>query len=326
VTISETVPPNRSLLDGYLSGNVNKIAVGQLAANIRVGVLEHRTHGDRFQVSLRTPTVFNILTAYFPGWQATISGRPAPLSADEQTGLIRVEVPVAANEELAVFLGPTPARTGAWAISWSSLGIMAILTVERLRRKTGRHDDLVLLTKPEARLLTVVLVSFGLIILLFAAPFAPLSLHARPGYMLDNSYSLRSRTDVGLEAIAYRLDRFAYHPGEMLDLTLYWQSLRPLTGDYRIQIYLLSAEGIHWLPSPYMQPGGISTLRWLPNRFVRSAYRLPLSLTIAPGIYQIAIEGYACTVTCAEPISFFDAGGRLLGHTLLLPSPIAVAP
>jgi hypothetical protein len=325
-TISETLAPNGSLLDGYRSGNINKMGVGQLAANIRVGVLEHRTHGDRFQINLRTPTVFSILTAYFPGWQATIGGRPVPLSADEQTGLIRVDIPVATNEELAIFLGPTPARTGGWAISWASLCILGILTFGRLRRKTGTHDDPVLLSRPEAKLVAVVLGCFGLIILLFAAPFAPLSLYARPGYMLDNSYSLRSRTDVGLEAIAYRLDRFDYHPGEILDLTLYWQALRPLNGDYRIQIYLLSAEGIHWLPSPLMRPGGLSTMRWLTNRYVRAPYRLPLSLTVAPGVYQIAIEGFACTATCTEPISFFDANGRLLGHTLFLSSPIAITP
>jgi hypothetical protein len=235
-------------------------------------------------------------------------------------------VPVAVNEEMAIFLGPTPIRTSAWAISWASVGIMLILTAGRLRRKTGIHDDLVLLNTPEARLITAVLGSFGLVILLFAAPSAPLSLHARPGYMLDNSYSLRSRTDVGLEAIAYRLDRFDYRPGETLDLTLYWQTLRPLAEDYRIQIYLLSAEDIHWLPSPFMRPGGLSTLRWETNRYIRDEHDVPLSLTIAPGIYQIAIEGYACTITCTMPISFFDSDGRLLGRTLYLPSPITISP
>jgi hypothetical protein len=236
-----------------------------------------------------------------------------------------VDVPVAVNEELAIVLGPTPVRTGAWAISWSTLGITLIVTIGRLRRKTGIHDDLALLTTPEARLLTVVLASFGLIILLFAAPSAPFTLHARPGYLLDNSYSLRSRTDVGLEAIAYRLDKFEYHPGEELKLILYWQTLRTLTEDYQLQIYLLSAEGIHWLPSPFLPLGSYSPLRWPTNRYVRDDHRVPLSLTIAPGLYQIAIEVYRCNPTCIYPISFFDASGRLLGPTLFLPSPITIS-
>ncbi len=324
-TIAETLPPNRSLLDGYLSGNINKIAVGQLAPSVRIGLLEHRSHSDRFQVSVTSPFVYSMLTAYFPGWEASVGGRPAPLSADEQTGLIRVAVPVAVNEELAVVLGPTPIRTGAWAISWLTLAIILILTIGRLRRKTGIHDDLALLTTPEARLMAFVLATFGLIILLFAAPFAPLTLRARPGYMLDNSFSLRNRTDVGLEAIAYRLDRFEYHPGELLELTLYWQTVRTLAEEYQLQIYLLSSEGIHWLPSPFMRPGDYSTVRWPTNRYVRDDYRLPLSLTLAPGIYQIAIEVYGCNPTCTNPISFFDANGRLLGRTLFLPSPITIS-
>jgi len=325
-TIPTTLLPNRSLIDGYLSGNINKIGLGQIIANIRVGVLEHRSHSDRFQLNVATPTTFDILTAYFPGWEATIEGQPVPLEPNAQTGLIRVEVPVVVNEELTIMLGPTAARTGAWAIAWATLGITGILTVGRFRRKTGIHDNLDLLTKAESRLVALVVAWFLIFILVFATPSSPLSLHARPGYLLDASYSLRSRTDVGIEAIAYRLDRFAYHPGEMVDLTLYWQTLRPLADDYQLQLYLLSEQNVHWLPTPLLRPGNYATNRWIPNRFIGDEHPIPLSLSIAPGTYQIAIEMYGCRPVCNTPVSFFDASGRLIGRTLLLPTPLNILP
>jgi hypothetical protein len=325
-TISETLASNRTLLEGYTTGNVSRIPLGQLPSNVRVGVLEHNGHSQRFQVSLTRPTVLNLLSAHFPGWQATVAGRPVPLTRDEQTGLMHVDTPVARNEELVVFLGPTPVRTGAWAISWATLAILLTLTVVRFRRNTGSHDDLALLTIPEARLLAVVMGCFGLIILMFATPTSPLTVRTRPGYRLDNSYSLRSRTDVGLEAIAYRLERFAYRPGETLELTLYWQTARPLASDYQIQTYLLSADGIHWLPSTFTRPGSYPTSQWQTNRYVRDEHFIPLSLGVAPGTYRVAIEVSACSPGCTSAISFFDSNGGLLGQTLFLPSPITISP
>jgi hypothetical protein len=144
--------------------------------------------------------------------------------------------------------------------------------------------------------------------------------------MLDNSYSLRNRTDVGLEVIAYRLHRFSYQPGETIELTLYWQTLRPLAEDYQLQIYLLSTEGIHWLPSTFAQPGGYSTRLWQPNRYLRDEQTISLSQTVAPGSYQIALEVSACEPVCRHPVSFFDSNRGLLGSTLLLPSPITISP
>jgi hypothetical protein len=325
-TIPSTLSPNRSLIDGYLSGSVNKIALGQTVGNIRVGVLERNTHSDRFQLNVTMQTTLNILTAYFPGWQANIEGQAVPLDADAETGLIRVDVPVVVNEELTIALGPTPARTSGWVVAWAAFVITGIVTLGRFRRKTGIHDELDLLTNQDARLIALVVGWFIIFILLFATSSSPLTLHARPGYLLDNSYSLRSRTDVGLEVIAYRLDRFEYRPGSTVDLTLYWQTLRPLTDDYQLQIYLLGEQDIHWLPSSFQRPGNYATNRWIPTRYIRDNHPIPLSLSIAPGTYQIAIEMYDCTPVCKEPVSFFDASGRLLGRTLLLPTPINILP
>jgi hypothetical protein len=325
-TIPDTLLPNRSLTDGYLTGNINKIAIGQLGSSVRIGVLGHQTHGDRFQYSATRPTSLHILTAYFPGWQATLSGRAVPLSADAETGLIQVDVPVARNEELSIFLGPTSIRTGAWAISWASLAITLILTIGRMRRRTGIHDDLALLSPPEARLVGIVLGCFGVIILAFATPSSPLTLHTRPGYMLDNSYALRSRTDVGLEAIAYRLNQFAYRPGETLELTLYWQTLRPLGEDYQLQLSLLSSGGVPVLQTPFSRPGGYTSRRWLPSRYVRDHHDLHLPPTIAPGVYNIALEVHGCAPDCNQPVNFFNQSGNLIGPSLILPSPITISP
>jgi hypothetical protein len=326
-TIPTDLPPNRALTDGYQTGDINKMSLGQIQPIVRVGLLAHQTHSDRFQLRVTAPTSLELLTAYFPGWMANIGGRPTLLVANEETGLIHIEVPVVANEELDVTLGTTPIRAGAWIISGAVLGILLMVTWGRWRRQPGYYDDLELLSKPEARLLALVLGSFASIILLFATPVSPLSLRARPGYLLDNSYSLRSRTDVGLEAVAYRLDRFHYHPGETLELTLYWQTLRVLLQDYQIKLYLVSnANGVQWLPTDFRRPGNYPTLRWNINRYIEDRASIPLSLTIFPGNYQIAAEVYGCNPACSldSRVNFFDPDGRLLGRTLILPPIITI--
>ncbi len=77
-------------------------------------------------------------TYYFPGWQATVDGRPVELAPEPPNGLITLDVPP--GEHLVQLrFGPTPLRRLAAAITLTSLAIAGLLFFgERLFQRRRR--------------------------------------------------------------------------------------------------------------------------------------------------------------------------------------------
>ncbi len=327
-TISAALQPNRLLIEGYLSGALNKIAVSPASdAQVRLGILEHRTHSDRFQVSASASVTLNILTAYFPGWQATLNGRPVALWSDPDTGLMNVTIPPVREGQLLIAFGGTLAREGAWIISWAALAITLILTWGRFRRHKTAYDDIEQLSRPEARLLALVFGCFIVVTPLTALPNPLLPLRLQPGHGMNGARLTSIRTDAGLSLSAYRVNRAALRPGDMLDLTLYWAAQRFLPENYSVTLYLLNnSDGTRWNEMPLHYPGGYPTRRWNTSRYVSHHYHLPLDPAMPLGDYHIVLEVYACTPDCAPQnrLNFFDPAGRILGPVLSLPLTITV--
>jgi len=327
-TVGEAITPNRFLLDGYQFTIINKIAPSQLPANAQAGLLDHNSHNDRFQIRTDTPIRFNILTAYFPGWRATIDNQPTPLTRDAETGFMQVDVPALSGGELLIVLGSTAVRTGSWLISWCMLLIAIIITWGRFRRHRSTFEDLEQLSYKEARLIGVVLASIAIIIYLFNNPGFPLSLRARPGYVLENSTLIQSRTDTGLNLLAFRLENNQYRGGGNIDLTLYWQAQRFLTENYQVRVQLVNNQnrGV-WSPTPLRHPGNYPTRRWKTGLYVTDDYDLPLAPNTEPGNYQIQIEVFDCNPDCSSgsQATFFNVNGQVLGTDLTLPTLVSVS-
>jgi hypothetical protein len=327
-TIPDNLAPNRFLLDGYQSGNINKIASGQFTANAQAGLLDHATHSDRYQLRANTPIVFNILTAYFPGWRATVSDRVVPLTRNNETGLMDADIPALSSGELAIMLGSTNIRTAAWIISWDMLFIALVITWSRFRYSRNTFDDVALLSYKEARLLVVVLVACASITLLFNQPQFPLSLRIRPGHALQNSTFIQSRTDSGLSLLAFRLDNNQYRSGDLVDLTLYWQAQRFLPENYQVILsFVNNRDGRIGMHSALHHPGNYPTRRWKTGLYVTDIYRLSLPPNSTPGNYQMNIEVQDCNPDCASgnAVTFFDMNGQVLGTNLTLPTLVTVS-
>jgi hypothetical protein len=325
-TIAPSLSANRFLITGYQSGNINKIAPTQGVSNRIVNVVSHTTHADRFQVQLDTRTQLDILTAYFPGWEAWVNNAPIRVNQNAQNGLMSIDAPRMSGE-IALSLNPTPAQQNAWYVSWAVLLLALVLTLRRVRRRTGQRDVVGVVSHAEVRLMLVVLVGFVGLILLAAAPFAPLTLYPRPGYALDNAMAVRSRSDTGLEALAFRLEDTRYQPGERLDLTLYWQAVRTLPDNYQVQVYLLDPDdGLRWHRTDYTTPASYPTRRWRTYAYVTDSYTLDLSETIVAGDYQLAVEVFVCDPTCDpdQRLTFYNAAGISVGQTLILPTTVTV--
>ncbi len=330
-TIATDLPHNNFLLRGYQENAVNRLALDRSTA-IRLGsVLEHTGHSDRFQIRTASAMTLDLPLAYFPGWEAYVNGSPIPLRPNPDTGLIQIDVPsLPRSGTLTLYFGTTPTRTLSWLVTWITLAIIVLHTSRRLNRLKISYDDLALLTIAEARLVGLIVVCFIVVISLFATPFSPASLRTPPGSQLQDTIALNSRTNVGLEVVAYRLPQTTLHPGDTLNMTLYWISLLPaLTQNYQVQAFLRTADTeIRWFQTETHPPGLYPTRRWLTRLYVADTHAITISDTAVPGEYQIAIELMTCNPECTPNTraTFADTTGTPVGAVLILPTTVQIAP
>ena len=113
----------------------------------------------------------------------------------------------------------------------------------------------------------------------------------------------------------------------MLNFTVYWQAIRTLPRNYQTRAYLIeNSSGSRWHRTTWRTPAAYPTSRWRTYQYVSDDFTIPLSPTIIPGKYQIAIEVLDCNIACndTERLSFFNADGAFIGQTLILPTTIQI--
>jgi hypothetical protein len=328
-TIPDTLSPNRFLLEGYQFGVISKIFPDQVTATMQAGTLAHFSHVDLIQITTTLPTTLEILTAYFPGWSATVDGVPVGIAPQANTGLIEVAIPQTSTSELRVALEATPVRTTAWMISWGAVITVVLIGWRKFGQEDRLFNELKLLSTQEARLTAVVIGCFVGVLVLFALPSSPVSLRSPAGHALRDTVLMRNLTDVGIQTIGYRLTRDHYQVGETASVDIFWRTARALPENYQVRGFLVPVYDprLRVNETDFQHPGGYPTRRWLPNRYISDVYRFTLSPRLIPGDYQIALEVYRCVPTCSEgtPITFFDNDGNLLGFTFTLPTLITIS-
>ena len=83
----------------------------------------------------------------FPGWVATLDGRPSPIRLAEPDGFITVEIP-AGSHQLEIAFRDTPVRKTAWAVS--GLALLFCLLIESLFLSAMPVDALSQPVKPQS--------------------------------------------------------------------------------------------------------------------------------------------------------------------------------
>lgn len=79
------------------------------------------------------PVRLRFYTNYFPGWQATVDGRPAEIAPDAPDGLIGLDLP-AGEHDVRLRFGPTPVRRIGMALSAAAaLGVAGLCICSRRR-------------------------------------------------------------------------------------------------------------------------------------------------------------------------------------------------
>ena len=180
-----------------------------------------------------------------------------------------------------------------------AISILLALGLERVCARFGKG----------ARALIYGGYAVGMALLTLAAPFV----FIRPAYAEPVRYASEAVLPPGIIAkelffedkirwLGYRIDTPAQRvrPGDMLDVTLYWQALKPLDRDYSLFIKLFDRQDELVVGTDTYPGGGLfQTTRWRPGEIIADRYQmripeevntsLPTVLRLDVGFYDFAI-------------------------------------
>ena len=353
-TISPDLETNRYLLASYDSNQIiSHISPDQISAQSEVQIRNINSHRDQYQICISQSTTFNITRAFFPGWEAHIDNNVTRLITNprsqsifcprvnesnishaiiipnEADGLFQVRIPSPSSGVLTLNFGTTDVRQGSWIISWSSLIILIIATVNRVRINTKQfYTEFELLNLPQVRITTVILLGFGAILVFFSTPSSPFTLYALPLHSLRDTTAIQQRTDVGIELLTFDFNQTQFRARDEIKVNLTWRTTRSLQEIYQVRVHLTNTNhNIRWQTTDFHIAGNYPTSRWETTRFIRDQY----TLTVPDGIplgddYVIGVEIFACRTNCYDyqRVVFFDNNRQSIGQTLYLPSTISI--
>lgn len=92
----------------------------------------------------------------------------------------------------------------------------------------------------------------------------------------------------------FALDRTAYRPGEVLTLTLFWQTDAPLQARYKVFVHLYADPDAPPPAQHDSEPGGglAPTLDWTPGQTIIDRHGVLLPPDLPPGDYTLAVGLY----------------------------------
>jgi len=118
--------------------------------------------------------------------------------------------------------------------------------------------------------------------------------------------------------LGYNLPTTEVMPGDILQLTLFWQAIAPINERYKVFAHVLDAHG-HLVGQRDAEPGGgakITTI-WKESELVVDHYGLPILPATPPGDYMIEIGMYSLSDGQRLPVL---EEGRSVGDYIILQS------
>jgi hypothetical protein len=93
-----------------------------------------------------------------------------------------------------------------------------------------------------------------------------------------------------IKLLGYELSTRRPQPGEVLSMTLYWQSLQTVNRRFMIFNYLYDADNNLWLANEYESPPiRLGTAAWVPGEIVTDEAKMWLDPKIPAGIYTVHV-------------------------------------
>ncbi len=234
--------------------------------------------------------VLRLFIFHFPGWQATIDGRPVDIALGLPEGFITLTVP-AGQHIVELHFTNTPVRTAAWVVS--GVGAIVMLLGVSIGRRKPNAENVIYTNWLVVPLIAVSgLISLHLFVLEptgvlhFASDgncAAGVCVAAEPA---QEQIVVRFADQIAL--IGYDAPRII-RPGDTIDITLYWQPLQPLEENYRVFVHLLATPPAVVTQSDKLNPGDFPTRRWPPERYVRDRHTLTVPADLPAGVYDLTV-------------------------------------
>lgn len=94
-----------------------------------------------------------------------------------------------------------------------------------------------------------------------------------------------------LSLVGYDIDEREVGPGDLINLTLYWQSLKDVGSDYLVQAKLVDEEGRDWVTVEGRPADGESaTFEWRSGQQILDNHQLAIPLDMPAGRYSIVVS------------------------------------
>lgn len=131
-----------------------------------------------------------------------------------------------------------------------------------------------------------------------------LRLYLSPAAFLESGPPL-ARLGEAVQLLSYRLSHEddPVRPGDVLYLSLYWQTGEPLTVSYKVFTHLLDPTG--WIQGQQDNPpagGTYPTTEWQPGEVIVDRYEITVSPDAPPGGYRLAVGMYDGTTLARLPV------------------------
>jgi hypothetical protein len=173
-------------------------------------------------------------------------------------------------------------------------------------------------------------ISYFLILAIFLPLLAALMQPGRawfasqPGEALAAEHPVQYQLGNEIQLLGYDLSANELHPGDRLDIALYWYANRKPSAGYASFIHI-STGGPPLAQSDTLNPGGVPTLTWTAAGYIYDPHVIQLPEGMPPGAYQINVgmwtcdgipQGQDCGNGLRPPV--FDAAGQALGDSVPL--------
>jgi len=335
--------PAPQMVAAYQSGNLEKIVRDAVPRSVQVDTIEYSPQGLRMAITARQEFDLTMMILNFPGWHAELNNVPVTLASENETGFIRIHVPVGFYE-LTLYFGSTPVRNIAWAISGVSILLVGFLffgasggrRASTLAR-AEQTDDNRGTRRTDRVLLGMILVAVGLSTTsprVFPQVF---SVQSAPGVVEKAQTQLPRALQGGVDVLAYdaRIDE-VLRPGDNITLHVYWRAVQPDLPDYQVNLLLVDTDdpAHEIILAQHRHPGGIPVSRWLMwpllKRYVRDSYYVRIPESVPPGNYLLIMQMGHCHQTNLEPcetivpLFVHDGRGARLGTRVELPVLVTV--
>ena len=119
--------------------------------------------------------------------------------------------------------------------------------------------------------------------------------------------------------VGYDLDRRVVRPGETVNLTLYWQGLRPMDANYTVSTQLVDASQRKAAQlDGWPADGAAPTATWEPGRLQTDVRPLEVYADAPPGPYDVRLAVYVLQDGAIVHLPVIPTGGRMASDHVVL--------